>query len=197
MKSQEIRNIMLRKFYNDGQEKPGVKSSFHEFIPMGITEEEINFNAKYLHDKELLDVVFPLIELMPLSAQITAHGIDVVDPESTRKQYSVVQNNFQIIKGDISHSLVAQSAKEQTINISESFNGIYNQIDESENIDSPTKNELKTEIKEIEDHLTGKKIDLNWIKEKLVRIKDKGHWFSPILQNLIMEAIKERLGLSL
>ena len=187
---------MLRKFYADGQEKPGVNSRFSEFITMGFTEKQINFNAKYLHDKGLLEVLWTLNDLMPLSAQITVHGIDVVgDPESTGKQYSFVQNNIQIIKGDISHSLVAQSAKEQTINISESFNGIYNQIDESENIDSPTKNELKTEIKEIEDHLTGKKIDLNWIKEKLVRIKDKGHWFSPILQSLIMEAIKERLGL--
>lgn len=195
MNNQEIRSIILRKFYNDSQEKPRHVFGFNEFITMGFTEKQIDFNAKYLHEKGLLEVQWSLGEIIPSFAQITAYGIDVVeDPETTGRQLPFVQNNIQIIKGNINHSIVAQSARQQIMNISESFNEIYNQIDESENIDISSKDELKEEIKEIEEHLNEGNIDLDWIKEKSLRIKEKAHWVSPILQNIITEAAKNYLG---
>lgn len=192
MDDQTITSVLLRKFYEYARENPRASFHFKEFSDMGLTDEQISFNAKYLDDKRLLDVSWNANDIVPHSAQITALGIDVVrEPETTGIQYPFVQNNLQIINGDINNSIIAQSAGEQSINISDSFNKIYNQINASEDIDLSTKTELQNEIQEVETHLTEGKIDLDWIKDKLLNIKKKAHWVNPILQSIIVAKITE------
>ena len=199
MDNQEIRSIILRKCYDHNQEKPGNLLDFKEFTKLGMSNEEITVNVKYLREKELLDVEYLRIgTTFPSLGKITASGMDVVEgPETIGSQFPFVQNNIQIIRGDITGSVIAQSSGDQIINISESFNQIYNRIDTQEDLDSSTSNGLKKDIKELEEHLSKGKIDLEWIlewiKEKSSKIKEKTSWATPIIQSVIIEGIKKYL----
>ena len=183
---------MIRKFYDYNQENPGDFLDFEEFTKLGMSNEEITVNARYLNEKGLLDVGPSNIgTTFPSLGIITAVGMDVIEgPETIGSQFPFVQNNIQIIRGNITDSVLAQSSGDQIINISESFNQIYNRIDATENLDSSTRNGLKKDVKELEEHLNGDKIDLEWIKEKSSKIKEKASWAIPIIQNIIIEIIK-------
>ena len=192
MNNQEIRSIMIRKFYDYNQENPGDFLDFEEFTKLGMSNDEITVNARYLNEKGLLTVGPSSIgTTFPSVGIITAVGMDVIEgPETIGSQFPFVQNNIQIIRGDITGSVLAQSSGDQIINISESFNQIYNRIDATENLDSSTRNGLKKDVKELEEHLNEDKIDLEWIKEKSSKIKEKASWAIPIIQNIIIEIIK-------
>ena len=192
MNNQEIRSIMIRKFYDYNQETPGDFLDFEEFTKLGMSNDEITVNARYLNEKGLLTVGPSSIgTTFPSVGIITAVGMDVIEgPETIGSQFPFVQNNIQIIRGDITGSVLAQSSGDQIINISESFNQIYNRIDATENLDSSTRNGLKKDVKELEEHLNEDKIDLEWIKEKSSKIKEKASWAIPIIQNIIIEIIK-------
>ena len=199
MDNQEIRSIILRKCYDYNQEKPNDFLDFKEFTKLGMSNEEITVNTKYLREKGLLDVGPSKIgTTFPSLGKITAFGMDVIEgPRTIGSQFPFVQNNIQIIRGDITGSVIAQSSGDQIINISESFNQIYNRIDTQEDLDSSTSNGLKKDIKELEEHLSKGKIDLEWIlewiKEKSSKIKEKASWATPIIQSVIIEGIKKYL----
>ena len=169
---------------------------FESFTEMGLSDAQIDVNAKYLHDKGLIEAHWGLDSTRPGFAIITAYGMDVVEkPETLGRQFPFIQNNIQIIKGGVINSVVAQSSGNQSINISESFNQIYEKIDSAEDIDSSSKEELKDEVREIEEHVKKGKLDPDWLKEKANKIKGKAVWLGPILQVVITEAIKKYLGL--
>ena len=195
----QIKSKILRKCYDFHQKNPTDLFNFKELTELGMSNEEITKNVNYLHEKGLLHLERLNVGItFPELGKITTSGIDVIEsPEINKSQFPFIQHNIQIIKGDIIDSVIAQSSGDQIINISESFNQIYNRIDTQEDLDSSTSNGLKKDIKELEEHLSKGKIDLEWIlewiKEKSSKIKEKTSWATPIIQSVIIEGIKKYL----
>lgn len=193
--NQKIRSVILRKFYDLNESDPENVFGFDEFLKEGFSENDIILNVRYLDRKGLLKVIWDIGHRMPQVAMITPYGMDVVEaPETVGSQLSFVQNNIQIIKGDATNSVIAQSSGNQSINITDSFNHIYAEIDATEDLDEHSKGKLISDVQEIEKHLDSDKIDLHWLKDKVRKVKDNAAWIAPMLQEIIMEATKKYLG---
>jgi len=195
MDNQKVRSVILRKLYEHNNTNPNFPCYLEEFTKLGISKEQISVNVRYLEETGLVKQVL-WDATIPIAAIISAKGMDAVEnPETFGDQFPFISNNIQIITGDVKNSLIAQTSGDQTINISESFNQIYNQIDKDERINLSAKEELKKDVKELEEHLKDtEKINLGWLKSKLSKISKTG-WNSPILQNIILELIKAYLRL--
>lgn len=196
MDNQKVRSVILRKLYEHNNTNPNFPYYYlEEFTKLGISKEQISVNIRYLEEKGLVKKVL-WDATIPTAAIISAKGMDAVEnPETFGDQFPFISKNIQIITGDVKNSVIAQTSGDQIIDISESFNQVYKQIDKEERIDPSVKNELKKDVKELEEHLKNvEKIDLGWLKRKLLKISKTG-WNSPILQNLILEVIKAYLEL--
>ena len=186
---EDLINLEILKFYDSKYKKdPYHKFGCFDFTEQfGITNEELLGHIIYLNAIGLLEC-----KTLPDDAvcKISAKGIDALrypdKYESDRPVYNIV------IHGDVTNSPILQG---QNIKIINSFNRIYDKIEDSD-LDSETKKEIHDNVTEINNELKKESPRLDKIKSNLNNIKKKFSKILPQLTPLIIDCIRKYLDIN-
>lgn len=184
----------ILKFYYDLYKKDSTDFGRYEhFVEVfNITENELVGHVRYLHDKQLLYCMCTQAAHeygKPIQCKITAHGIDAIEhPELFVRDVPLLN---LIINSNLINSPILQA---ETIRIENSFNRVYEAIDNS-NLDAKRKKELETVVEELESEGKKKKIDIEKMKSLLDKARKIWSPVYDLLKPLIQEYIKIYMGL--
>jgi len=120
--------------------------------------------------------------------KITSDGIDFLEQEQLPPIKSQQINQF--IQGQ--NVNVSGTGNAHQTNISNSFNEIYTLIEKQFANNVPLKEEIKKDIDEFQQEIH--KGNFSRIKEIYEKLKKKVEFITPILQGIIVEAIKKWFG---
>lgn len=104
MNHQEIRSVILKRLY--GYEQNGRYFNAEDWKNLGFISEQINFNAKYLSEKGLIEIGESLPDATNPNepflyyGKITAYGIDVVENSETKRNALSQPIYIEHIEGD-------------------------------------------------------------------------------------------------
>lgn len=183
MDNKEIRRKILECIHKIDEENPRHYVGRGELIDfLGIDEKRVDSNVLYLEEKGYLKLLKTLGSLFQ-SAQITSYGKDLVeDPEQFNLEFPV-----SITQNIVSNSVgtVIGSGNIQNINITNSFNSIYQEI---ERRNPERKKEIIDAVKNIEEELKKEKADKSVIQKSFSFLKQNAAWIIPETIKLIKSA---------
>lgn len=110
--------------------------------------------------------------------EVTSEGMEVA--EGKRKivsEFSKTEN--KIIN---SQGIIIGDGNTQIININDSFNSIYKEIEKR---DSDKKEEIKEAVKAIEDEINKEKVDKSIINKSLDFLKENASWIIPAIELIL------------
>ncbi len=179
-----MKRKILKIMYNHEQENPGNLIHSDKIIKeLGSVEQnKFNFNTNYLKNKGF-------IRLLEISGNggflgnITHYGIDLIEnPHEFNTQLPVFNiTNVNNSKGVVVSSNDVQIDINDSINIKNSFNGLYEQINPSD----VKANEIKEKIKVIEMELNKDEISPSKIRNSNEWLKMYANWSIPIITQII------------
>ena len=180
MDNKEIRRKILEYIHKIDEESPRHYVGRGELIGcLGIDEKRVDSNVLYLEEKGYLKLLKTLGSLFQ-SAQITSYGKDLVeDPEQFNSEFPI-----NITQNIISNSVgtIIGNGNSQNLNITNSFNSLYNEI---ERRNPEKKEEITKAVKTIEDELKKDKSDKTIIQKSIIFLKQNAAWIVPTLLELI------------
>jgi len=157
----------------------------------------LDSDIKYLFDKKYLEPFFTTpgykfgyFPAFNYLVRITVEGIDYLEEQKSMK---VSPQSIQVIQSEVANVSQFGNVYNTIVNINDAFKQVYNIIEQNTKDNLPLKEGLTKDVKEIEEEL--KKDNFEKIKGIIVKIKQKAKFLLPVLQQLIYEFIKIRLGL--
>jgi len=132
-------------------------------------------------------------------AKITAFGIDVVEhKERFTSQFPFVQVTIQTqnIQGNAYGVVQAAGNAQVSFNqqITDAFQQAHLEVEKA-NIPKEQKEEVKTNLKDLEQELQkGKEADTNAIKRAWAKLKQNANWLVPTLAQVVTEGLKIAFG---
>lgn len=155
-------------------------------------------DIKYLIDKNYVESPisgkFTYMGAVDYLMIISAEGIDYLEEEKAKKATSQKPSqNIQVIQSEVAHVSQSGDVYHTTININDAFKQVYVLIDQETKGNPTLRAELTKEVKgmegEIEEEV--KKNNFEKIKEKVAKITNKARFLKPILESIVIEAIKK------
>ena len=186
MDNKEIRRKILEYVYKIDEESPRHYVSRGELIKfLEIDEKRVDSNVLYLEEKGYLKLLKTLGSLFQ-SVQITSYGKDLVeDPEQFNLEFPL-----NITQNIVSNSVgtIIGSGNTQNLNITNSFNSLY---DEIQRRNPEKKDEITKAVKTIEEELKKDKSDKTIIQKSINFLKQNAAW---IVQGII-DLVKGSFGI--
>ncbi|MBM4240967.1 MAG: hypothetical protein FJ150_04815 [Euryarchaeota archaeon] len=177
----EIRRKILEKLYDTEKINPGnIISSIDLGNELNISNEDLGFNIKYLKEKQFINAEQMATPFYSALLSIAPYGIDIVEDENEFNRSFPLMNitNIRNSKGVVINSDNVKIDISENINIKDSFNEIYNEIDNHINA-----KEVEQRIKAIEEELSKDKISTSKIKESTNWLHKNANWtILPLIQ---------------
>jgi len=180
MDNQEIRRKILELLYEHALENSTEMSDDLLNQELDIEFNKLNFNIDYLEKEGYISVQRFLGE--DYLVEIESKGINLVEtPEKFDSLFPIV-NITQIYnsKGVVVGSDNVEINLDESINVKDSFNEIYQEIMKHENSDEITEN-----IKVIENELNKNEIDKSNIKNSIHWLRRNAAWTIPSLVQIL------------
>lgn len=178
--NKELRRKILEYVYQKDEERPLYMAGREELINyLGVDARRVDNNVLYLEEKGYLKLLKAMGSLFR-NAQITSYGKDLVeDPEQFNTEFPI-----SITQNIVSNSLgtVIGDGNIQNVNIVNSFNSVYEEIEKR---NPEKKEEIVTAVKNIEDELKKEKSDRTIIQKSIYFLKQNAAWIVPTLIELI------------
>jgi len=183
MNENRIRRGILEILYDYEEEHSGDQMGGHDLTEKlgDIEPNELIFNMNYLENKGYMDIEEYLEG--EFIANITHQGIDLIEnnEEFNTKFPLITITNINNSKGVVLGSNNVQIDIKDSINIKDSFNELYKQID----ITNDDANEIKENIKQIEIELNKKEVNSSTIKNSVSWLKRNANWTIPTITQII------------
>jgi hypothetical protein len=147
--------------------------------------DDLVFQVNYLGDKGYLEQL--RLNGEGFLARITSHGIDLVEnnAEFNAKFPSIQVTNINNSKGVVMGSNNVKLDFNESLNITESFNNLYNLIDPSD-VNSDV---IKEKLKHVESELNKEVINKSVLNSSMEWLKINAQWTIPMLTQIIMTVI--------
>jgi len=194
----EIRHMMLEVLLKASQEDPtGVgldRDKMKEILQ--IPENKMDFNMFYLKDKGLVQLLQSLGTPWNF-AQITAYGIDVVEnKEKYKDEFPFIQTTIQEIHGNVYGSVIQAVASEVSFSqqVTDVFKQAYKIVETKGDVPPEQKEEIKKNLKLLEEELQNKEPDAGKIQGLLRWLKQNASWVVPTIMQVILKGIEMALG---
>ncbi len=180
MDNKEIRRKILEALYKHEEQNPG------RFLPSGnlkklvdIEEKKLESNVYYLKRGRYIEI---REFLQGYHAKIANRGIDLVEnnEEFNRIFPPVNITTIHNSKGVVVGSNNVEIKIDESINITDSFNEIYDKANDFENAE-----EIKERIKVIEEELKKDNINKSQIKSSMDWLKRNANWTFPSLVQIL------------
>jgi len=178
MLNEKIRKAILEYYYEYWQKKPDAWASCEQLAEeLGISNEQLGANLRYLHDKGLLKALKTLEPYERWLYKITDLGIDAVENPHKFNQSIPFINLFL---GDVGTVMQAQEIRIE--------NGFYNAFKLAEELNISV--EILRAVEEIEQET--RKRDPNWqrIKDLVQKVKAEEKVFN-VLISVLIEVFKK------
>ena len=202
-KNEERRKILEALCWFDDDKPRHPVFTHHIAERTSLDSKTINSALYYLRDKEYVEITSETSHSGDdvLLARITAFGRDIVeDEEKLEKEFPLVsvtidQSKTQNIGETYSSaiSLEGDATLSQHMSIQALFTNVYQKIDQKKKDEPELNNQLKKEVKEVEDAINSGNVTLGVIKERLWAIIKKASWLKDILLPIAIEAIKRKI----
>lgn len=198
MSDSEIRHMMLEVLLKASQEDPtGVGLSRDRMKEiLQIPENRMDFNMLYLKDKGLVQLLQSIGTPWNF-AQITAYGVDVVEnKEKYKNEFPFIQTTIQEIHGNVyGHVIQAVSSQVSfTQQVTDAFKQAYNIVETKGEVTTELKEEIKKNLKLLEDELNKKEPDAGKIQGLLRWLKQNASWIVPTIIQVILKGMEMVLG---
>lgn len=184
MDNPEIRRKILEYIYSKNEQQPLYMAQREEVKQfLNVSDAKLDNNVLYLESKGYLKVGKSIGSIF-VYAQITSDGIDLVEnPEQLNTMFpvsiiqNIIQHNTGVIIGD--HNI-------QKINITDSFIGVYREINEK---NPNNKQQIIIEVKKIEEELKKPTPNKTIIDRSIEFLKNNASWIVPTLIDIIRKTI--------
>jgi hypothetical protein len=193
-----IRHMMLEVLHKAAKEAPtsvGLSRDKMKDV-LQIPENKLDFNMFYLRDKQLVRL-YQAMGTPWESAEITAYGIDVVeDKEKYKDKFPFIQTTIQEIHGDV-YAPVIQAVNSQvnfSQQITDAFKQAYNMVETKGELPPEEKEEIKKNLKLLEEELKNKEPDAGKIQGLLRWLKQNANWVVPTIIQVILKGIEMALS---
>lgn len=177
----DIRRKVLEKLYDIEKKTPGKMIMSGKLInELHIPNEELGFNIRYLHKKGFIDAKEGMGTLYNAIIRINHNGIDLIEDESEfNTKFPLKITNIQNSNGVVIDSNDVTVDVNNSINIENSFNELYELIKDKDNAE-----EIMRRIKIIETEL--KKDNKSEIKESTSWVQKNANWIIfPLIQTIL------------
>ena len=182
MNENQIRREILKILYDD-ERKSSVSFLDSKTLErnLNIDENDLRFNVNYLENKGYLKKEGFLGG--DFIANISHKGIDLIENnEEFNTKFPLVNiTNVNNSRGVSVNSNNVQIDVNDSINITDSFNKLYKQIDPS----NDNANEIKENLKLIENELTKEAINQSTISNSVNWLKINAYWTIPMITQII------------
>jgi hypothetical protein len=190
----QVRNSILEILYNLSIQNPrGSAIEREEMVKLlQVADNIMDFNIFYLEEMGLIR--FFVASGAPwYSASITARGIDVFEHKDRFKgQFPFIQATIQNIQGDV-NAPVIQSVASQ-VNFSQQVNEAFKQaqviIESREGLSHEQKDEIKQQVKLLEEELGREEPDAGRIQKFWKWLKQNASWIVPTIASVVTEGYK-------
>jgi hypothetical protein len=194
----EIRHAILELLLRAAKDNPTVvgmnKQQVYENLQ--IPEERIEFNMDYLEQKGLV-VRSGFMGPPYWFVKITAFGIDVVEQkEKFAAEFPFIQVTIQHIGGNV-YGPAVQAVNSQVIfnqQVTDAFKRAYDLVESKTDATVAQKDEIKKNLKALEEELETKEADAGKIQKAWKWIQRNANWLVPTLSQVVIEGMKMALG---
>lgn len=173
MNNIEIRRRILEKLYNAEQKKPdNIIPSDKLCQELGISNEDIGSNIKYLHQKHFIEAHQLATRHYSALLNITHDGIDIIEDENEfNRKFPIKITNIQNSNGVVIDSNNVRVDINQSINIQNSFNKLYEECEAKDGSE-----EIISRIKAIENEIGKDTVNTDKIKESTNWLNRNASW---------------------
>ena len=157
-----------------------------------IPDERIEFNMNYLEQKRLV-ARSGFMGPPYWFASITAFGIDVVEQkERFAAEFPFIQVTIQHIGGNVYGPAVQAVNSQVTFNqqVTDAFKRAYNIVENKTDATADQKEEIKKNLKALEEELETKEADAGKIQKVWKWIQRNANWLVPTLSQVVIEGTK-------
>jgi hypothetical protein len=196
----QVRLNILRELLQEAKENPGSLGMDRTELKdkLNVPEKQMDFNMLYLEEKRLVKLI-GYMGVIWSNAKITAFGIDVIThKEQFASQFPFLKISIQQINAPVQGNVI--QAVDSTIifnqQVSNAFREAYNKVDAKTDIPTEKKQEIKDELKVLEEELLKEEKDAGRIQKAWDLLRRNANWLAPILTTVVLEGIKIALGIS-
>ena len=157
-----------------------------------IEDKFIDFNVFYLNDMKLAQIL-QISNRNWSKVQITGKGIDVIEhKQKFSDEYPFIKTTIMQIQGDVNAPII--QATDSQVNFSQQVNDAFKQayrmVESKIDMQPEQKEEVKKNLKALEEELRNKEVDLDKIQKTWAWIKRNANWLVPTLTQVISDGIQ-------
>lgn len=193
MDNNKVRRDILEILYKMFKENPYSFVSREVLLYVIYNSKGLDSNIAYLEEKGYVELQRALGTQF-IGARIKAGGVDLIEDESEFNVKFPIKQNITQIKGDvigvISQGNNAQITSRISIQIGKNFNNILEEIDLRRDLDTETKQSLRSKVQEIQTEIQKSEPNAIKVKSALDFLKNKAKWvYDKIVTNPVIAAI--------
>ena len=196
----QLRRRILKLLYEKALKNPNDCAAKREELisSLSVPVNLIDLNMLYLHEKKLVKIVRAFFVNRNLDhwelAVITAKGIDVIThQEKYVEQFPFMQVNLQKINGPIYGSAIQAVNSQVSFSqqVTDAFKQVLDELDGSSFKSVEEKEEIKKNLKILQEEMQSKNADLGKIQKSWNWLKQNANWVVPTLTQVVIEGIKQ------